>query len=373
MEGIVMNRQKRVLLLTLVILVLTLTTLACGETDSPAQETPSDETPAQEITATPRLTSTPAPTVDISDCTLGATFQADVTIPDNTRIEAGQSFVKTWRIRNTGTCDWGMGYRFAFVDGEEMSGPDAVEVPETPVGESTEISVELIAPMEEGQHRGHWQVCVNETECFGEKVYVQIISYPPPEPTSTPISISTGGIDGFVDCLVCARQHPWLAQLRSEPGLSAGVVVGGLRHVDEINILDAHWHDEEGQWWYQVEGLDQYTKDVGETVTGWLPETSVTVGIPEQYPLGAAWVEFAIGIQTDVGGDVTIWNRSKYYNGQGQGIGFMWHGTPVQISDSEWDSENGIWFYEITGVDSKTKETITGWLDGIFLVLAPPP
>jgi hypothetical protein len=177
--------ERRVLSLLLAALVLTLTTLACGETDSPAHEEPSSETLTQEATASPRLTSTPAPTVDISDCTLGATFQADVTIPDNTQIELGQSFVKTWRIRNTGTCDWQVGYRFAFADGEAMSGPDAVEVPETPAGESAEISVELVAPMEDGQYRSYWQMCVNESDCFGDRVYVQIISFDPSKPTPT--------------------------------------------------------------------------------------------------------------------------------------------------------------------------------------------
>jgi hypothetical protein len=190
-------------------------------------------------------------------------------------------------------------------------------------------------------------------------------------PTTTPIS--AGRTDGFVDCLACARQHPWLIYLRSEPGRDAGTAVGGLRHADEIEVLDAHWHSGEGRWWYKVTGWDEYTKDVGNEVTGWVSETNVTVGVPEQYPLGTAWIEFEFGIQADLGGDVIIWDRPRYYSGQGQGIGSMWHGTSVQISDSEWDPDYGIWTYEITGVDCETKETITGWLDGTFLVLAPPP
>jgi hypothetical protein len=116
------------------------------------------------------------PTVDVSDCTLGAVFAADVTIPDNTPIDAGQSFVKTWSIRNTGTCDWGSGYLLTFVDGDQMGGPQAASVPETAAGETAEVSVEMVAPTEAGTYRGNWQVCVNETECFGDKFYVQIVS-----------------------------------------------------------------------------------------------------------------------------------------------------------------------------------------------------
>ncbi len=134
--------------------------------------------PTAEATSTPET----EPTVDISGCTLGAVFQADITVPDNTRIEAGQEFTKTWRIRNTGTCNWGVGYRLTFIGGDQMGGPDSVDIPEMAAGESAEISVKFVAPMEEGQYRGDWQMCVNQSECFGDKVYLQIISFEPPTP-----------------------------------------------------------------------------------------------------------------------------------------------------------------------------------------------
>jgi len=102
-------------------------------------------------------------------------FQADVTVPDNTQFEVGERFVKTWCIRNTGSCKWGRGYNWTFIEGEQMGAPSSVAVPETRNGEDVEISVELVAPMDEGQYRGYWQMCVNETECFGDSVYVQIM------------------------------------------------------------------------------------------------------------------------------------------------------------------------------------------------------
>jgi hypothetical protein len=135
--------------------------------------------PTATLSPTPSSTSSPVPTVDTPSCTLGAAFEADVTVPDNTRIEVGQRFVKTWRIRNTGSCDWGPGYEWTFVDGEQMGGPDSVAVPDTSAGGSAEVSVELVAPGGEGQYRGYWQMCVNETECFGDRLYVQILSVSP--------------------------------------------------------------------------------------------------------------------------------------------------------------------------------------------------
>jgi HJR/Mrr/RecB family endonuclease len=142
-------------------------------------------------TAVPSRTSEPTetriPTAHVSDCVLAASFQADVTIPDDSRIEVGQTFTKTWRIRNTGTCDWGPGYHLTYINGDRMKGSISVDVPETAPGESVDVSVVLVVPDSEGQYRGHWRLCVNETEFFGDEMYVQIVAY---EPASTPVPTS---------------------------------------------------------------------------------------------------------------------------------------------------------------------------------------
>src|SRR2546429_119255 len=50
----------------------------------------------------------------------GATFQFE-TIPDNTKIGAGQAFTKSWTIRNSGTTTWNNGYRLRWVSGANLS------------------------------------------------------------------------------------------------------------------------------------------------------------------------------------------------------------------------------------------------------------
>lgn len=73
-------------------------------------------------------------------------------------------------------------------------------------GETIEVSVDLVAPEEQGQYRGNWQLCANEDECFGQEFYVQIIASPPPTPTptntlaptSTPIPDTAGVTDWLV-------------------------------------------------------------------------------------------------------------------------------------------------------------------------------
>lgn len=191
-----------------------------------------------------------------------------------------------------------------------------------------------------------------------------------PEPTAVPTTPPLPAEErAFLDCLACAQQPGWLVAFHSQPGLGAGTATGGLRHGDEVTIVDAEWHTGEAKWWYFVEGWDDYG-EYGKTVSGWVPETAVTTEAPEPYPLGTAWVEFLAVAQADL--DIPIWDRPEYYGGNGRGIGFMWHGDQVEIVSSHWGPEDGIWFYEIAGTDHRTGAPLTGWLDQVFLVLSPP-
>ena len=69
----------------------------------------------------------------------------DVTVPDNTPMSKGQKFTKTWRFMNNGKCNWS-GYTIAFFAGDRMETPDSVPVPDTPAGQTVDVSVELTAP-----------------------------------------------------------------------------------------------------------------------------------------------------------------------------------------------------------------------------------
>ena len=99
-----------------------------------------------------------------------------MSIPDNTQLYAGEQFTKTWRIRNTGTCTWGDGYQFMFIDGDQMRGVASQTIPNTSIREEIDVSVGLIAPDEPGTYRGNWRMCVNEDQCFGDTFYVKIVS-----------------------------------------------------------------------------------------------------------------------------------------------------------------------------------------------------
>ena len=98
------------------------------------------------------LSASPTPS-----CRDGALFVEDVTYPDHTRLTAGEKFTKTWKLQNTGSCTW-TGYTVAFVSGDKMEAPDSVPVPETEAQSSVEVSIDLVAPAEDGSYVGNFEL-----------------------------------------------------------------------------------------------------------------------------------------------------------------------------------------------------------------------
>ena len=129
---------------------ITLQVVASGggvPTDGPGTAVPS------EPTETP-----PPPVTTEAGCTLDSQYVADVTIPDGTIIAPGAAFVKTWKVRNSGTCDWEAGFQLVFVSGDQMSGPPSVTLPAVAAGAQTDISANLAAPSSYGTHKGTWRI-----------------------------------------------------------------------------------------------------------------------------------------------------------------------------------------------------------------------
>jgi hypothetical protein len=89
-----------------------------------------------------------------------ATFVNDVTVPDGTSFEPGETFIKTWRLRNTGDCTWNAGYTVVFDQGDAMGSPASFPLTggEVQPGEEVEISVNLQAPDKPGEYRGDWKL-----------------------------------------------------------------------------------------------------------------------------------------------------------------------------------------------------------------------
>lgn len=90
-----------------------------------------------------------------ANCKDGAVLLRDVTIPDNTQVQASETLIKTWEFQNTGTCAW-TNYTVKFSNGDEMHAPLSAPVPDTPPNERTQVSLELTAPSADGRYTGYF-------------------------------------------------------------------------------------------------------------------------------------------------------------------------------------------------------------------------
>jgi len=140
---------------------------------STVEEPVTTPTTITSVTGAPTFvgTNTPIPTsaTKPTACDIAAAGNPiDVTIPDNTVLQPGEAFTKVWRLVNVGTCTWTADYALAFFSGEQMSGAASVKLPAAiPPGATTEISIDLVAPLEAGTYQGDWKLKNAAGEWFG--------------------------------------------------------------------------------------------------------------------------------------------------------------------------------------------------------------
>ena len=144
-------------------------------TETTAPSTPS--TPGATNTATTQplaqVTNAQGTTVALCD---SLQFVADVTIPDDTNMSPGQDFLKTWRIKNTGSCPWGQGYRLVYADyANDMDGQPQTLTEVVQPGQEVEISVQFTAPSEIGNYLSAWQMQNPAGVTFEDIIFVRII------------------------------------------------------------------------------------------------------------------------------------------------------------------------------------------------------
>ena len=97
-----------------------------------------------------------------------AQFITDVTVQDGTFINPGATFVKTWRLKNTGVCQWNTSYSLVFVSGTQMGGTTSVAFPNSVApGQTVDLTVTLTAPTTGGTFRGYWQLKNSSGALFG--------------------------------------------------------------------------------------------------------------------------------------------------------------------------------------------------------------
>lgn len=148
---------------------------------TPSATNTTEPTATLAATNTPAVSNTPAATATTGSG--GGTggcdahqFVTDVTINDGTEIAPDATFVKTWRLRNAGTCSWSPSYALVFVSGNAMGGAAAQNLTATVApGTTIDISITLTAPHELGSYTGYWNLRNASNQTFGSTAfYVQI-------------------------------------------------------------------------------------------------------------------------------------------------------------------------------------------------------
>jgi hypothetical protein len=171
-------------------------------------------------------------------CIDKAGFFGDVTIPDNTLLQKNTPFLKTWRIRNVGTCTWGDGYQFVFANGHIMGAPPSLPLPKAAPGDLIDISVNLQSPAEGGTFAGDWQFQNPAGKRFGVNshgedliwVIIKVDWGPGVGPTATPPPVSCAYQHGASDealllqLINAARASKKLTALSPQSQLSAAAL-----------------------------------------------------------------------------------------------------------------------------------------------------
>ena len=136
---------------------------------------------SSEITRTPgsNLTETSAPIVAPPGCTVTAALVGEDP-PDGVILKPGETFWKTWTLKNTGTCTWDSAYKLAFWSGDLMGGLNSYPFPEVIApDESKNVSIYLRAPETTGTFTGYWRIQTPWGTDFGvgptsESFYAQV-------------------------------------------------------------------------------------------------------------------------------------------------------------------------------------------------------
>ncbi|MDO8754113.1 MAG: NBR1-Ig-like domain-containing protein [Anaerolineales bacterium] len=161
-----------------VVAEFTLTAAAFTRTPLPPTPTytpePPTETPTIAFSTDPTQIALGTPGVLCDDLSFD-NATVDVTVIDGTAMTPGQEFVKTWKIKNTGSCAWGDGYSLVYSYGEKMNGQPAPLGILVQTGQEVDVSVNFKAPIAIGEYTSAWQMANPNGLTFGKAIFVKII------------------------------------------------------------------------------------------------------------------------------------------------------------------------------------------------------
>lgn len=150
-------------------------TLSPTETSTPSPT----ETPSTQIIIVTDANGLPleiSPTPILCDSMTFDSATVDVNTPDGTQMTPNQEFVKTWKVKNNGSCVWGAGYSLIYAGySDRMSGLPQPIAGVVSIGQEVEVSVSFKAPAKAGEYVSAWQMANDKGIPFGKPLYVKIL------------------------------------------------------------------------------------------------------------------------------------------------------------------------------------------------------
>jgi hypothetical protein len=310
------NKEQRTRIAALAVILLSIVACNLPGQDTP-EPTPTDYAPTGTATPSPEPEPSATPTEDA--CVPNAAFVTDVTIPDGTTLAPSASFIKTWRVENSGSCAWEPGTVLAFVSGDQMGGPASLTAGAVAVGADTDLSVELVAPSAPGSYQGRWRLESSDGP-FGPTLLVSIVVGTPTS-TSTPACVAPDSALASILTIAQDAGH--------NPGCPIGpaFTVDGAIQLFETNPENANpharmrgfmiWRSDEaviyalGSGWasympsHDGDVLHVYEDDWAEGMPAIHPDCA-SMSVPTGYVLpqrgfGRAWCVHSLGDSTEVG------------------------------------------------------------------------
>lgn len=209
-----MTTKTRIISLAALLMILTIIFSIGSQNDEQPQEVDLDAVRTEAVStyasglteslvsstqASPTLEPVPTNTLELVTVTIEPSpttnpcynlfYIDDVTIPDGTRMKAGEVFIKTWFVQNIGGCAWRPGFTFQHVGGEKMRGETVTLTEAIPTGAKREISVQLVVPSGlNGLIQSSWRMADEFGVFFGDtlSVNIQVGEISTPVTTNTP-------------------------------------------------------------------------------------------------------------------------------------------------------------------------------------------
>lgn len=131
------------------------------------------------LALTPSVTGTPPTATSnaggLSNGCNNSAFIRDANYPPGTVVNPGEEFLKTWKVQNTGSCEWAYNYTLIIVQDEYFDSSWGRLGRNVMPGDWAEVSVIVNAPQSAGTYSGYWRMSDPGGSAFGVTLELKIV------------------------------------------------------------------------------------------------------------------------------------------------------------------------------------------------------